>query len=111
MTWNGVWRDTMATQRRQLTKRDQYVAAWRSSLVMGLMMCGWAGYEYYRITDFEANQRLILWWKLFDDLYHWGGKWAVVGFLLGIATIFFGASGLSLRTLWKMPADEQQPME
>ena len=99
----------MASQRRELTKREQYVAAWRCFLLMGVMMCVWAGYEYYRITDFETNRQLILWWKLFDDLYHWGGKWAVVGFLLGIAAIFFVASGLSVRILWKLPPNEQQP--
>jgi hypothetical protein len=99
----------MTPQRRELSKREQYVAAWRGFLLMGLMICGWAGYEYYRITDFETNRRLILWWKLFDDLYHWGGKWAVVGFLLSIAAIFFVASGVCLRILWKPPPDEQRP--
>jgi hypothetical protein len=99
----------MAAQRRELTKREQYVAGWRSFLLAGLMMCGWAGYEYYRITDFETHRRLILWWKLFDDLYHWGGKWAVVGFLLSIAAVFFITSGLMLAKLRSMPADEQQP--
>lgn len=95
----------MASKSRELTKREQYIAAWRGFLLLGLMILCWAGYEYYRITDFEKNGGLIQWWKGFDDLYAWGGKWAVVGFLTSCSGIFFAASLYSLRVLSKLPTN------
>lgn len=98
----------MTSKSRELTKREQYIAAWRGFLLLGLMILGWAGYEYYRITDFEKNGGLFLWWKGFDDLYAWGGKWAVVGFLALCSGVFFVASLHCLRVLSKLPADADE---
>ncbi len=82
----------MAPPPRELTEREQYSFAWKMFLLIGLMVLGGAGYEYYRITDFEQKGGLVLWWKGFADLYAWGGKWAVVGFWIFCSGVFFVAS-------------------
>jgi hypothetical protein len=88
-------------RRPERSERDRWVAAPRVFFLLGLLVCGWAVYEYVRIDREEQTGLVLL--ARFEGVYDWGGKWAVAGFFLVIAAVFFAVSAWCWRVVRRLP--------
>ena len=94
-------------ERKPLTPREQLMGMCRVYLLIGAFLIGHAIYKYVEYTKFDEKPgfKLMSDWSAYVRLYEWGGKGAVVAFILILAAVFLTVSAASWRKLRKMPPE------
>ena len=96
---------------RQPSQRELYVGGCRAFFLIAVFLVGHAIYKYYQYAEFEVQKgaiKLMADLRIYVNLYEWGGKNAVVGFILIAAGICFVASLLMWRKLRTLPPAEAE---
>lgn len=96
------------SDRKPPTEREMLVGTCRAFLLLGVFFVGHAVYKFYDYQKFEEKTGLKLMsdWSVYVRLYEWGGKWAVVKFILVLSAVCLTASAVAGRRLRKMPLPE-----